>query len=223
MSGIAAALLVERLTGSSRAGFVAGVVYGFYPFHFEHYSHLELQMMQWMPLSLLALHRFLETYRWPWALAAGLCAVAQLYSSMYYAVFFSLYGGVVLAVLVLTRRPSLKRLIIPAVLSAAVAIALVLPLARAVLRGHQDEGRARPRGSAAVQRDSVRLPARALQERDLRVAHAARAGCPNGRCSLASCRSHSLPSASCRRSAPSASPTRPACCSRSMARWDSTA
>ena len=147
-SGIAAALLVERLTGSSRAGFVAGIVFGFYPYHFEHYSHLELQMMQWMPLSLLALHRFLETYRWPWALAAGLCAVAQLYSAMYYAVFFSLYGGVVLAVLVLTRRPSLKRLIIPAVLSAAVAIALVLPLARAYSEATKTKGE---RGREEVQ------------------------------------------------------------------------
>ena len=44
-----------------RRGVRVGLVFGFYPYHFEHYSHLELQMMQWMPLALLAIHRFLAT------------------------------------------------------------------------------------------------------------------------------------------------------------------
>ena len=93
LSGIAAALLVERLTGSSRAGFVAGIVFGFYPYHFEHYSHLELQMMQWMPLALLAIHRFLDTRRLALRDLAAPCRVAaQLYSSMYYGVFFAIYA-----------------------------------------------------------------------------------------------------------------------------------
>ena len=114
LSGIAAALLVERLTGSSRAGFVAGIVFGFYPYHFEHYSHLELQMMQWMPLALLAIHRFLDTRRWRYAIGAALAVAAQLYSSMYYAVFFAIYAVAVVGTLVLSRRPPLRRLLMPA-------------------------------------------------------------------------------------------------------------
>ena len=42
------------LTGSARAAFIGGLLYGFYPYRFEHYSHLELQMTYWMPLALLA-------------------------------------------------------------------------------------------------------------------------------------------------------------------------
>ena len=37
-------LLSAHLTGSPRAAFVSAVLFGFYPFRFEHYSHLELQM-----------------------------------------------------------------------------------------------------------------------------------------------------------------------------------
>jgi hypothetical protein len=128
LSGIAAALLVERLTGSSRAGFVAGIVFGFYPYHFEHYSHLELQMMEWMPLALLALHKFLGTLRLRYAVLSALCLVAQLYSSMYYAVFFSIYAAAVAMALVATRRPPIRRLIVPVAAAGVLAILLAVPL-----------------------------------------------------------------------------------------------
>ena len=62
---------------------------------FEHYSHLELQMTQWMPLGLLALHLFITTGRWPYALALALAGAAQVYSSMYYAAFFFVYATTV--------------------------------------------------------------------------------------------------------------------------------
>src|SRR6476660_3818221 len=58
-SGIAVYLLVERLTASPRAAFVAGLIYACCGYRFDHYSHLELQMTQWMPLGLLALHLLL--------------------------------------------------------------------------------------------------------------------------------------------------------------------
>ena len=120
LSGIAAALLVERLTGSWRAGFVSGIVFGFYPYHFEHYSHLELQMMQWMPLALLALHRFLETRRLRYAIGGAPGGGAALFVDN--TAFFSIYAVAVVGTLVLTRRPPLRRLLVPAV---AAAIGLV--------------------------------------------------------------------------------------------------
>ena len=55
-SGIAVYLLVERLTASPRAAFIAGLIYASCGYRFHHYSHLELQITQWMPLGLLALH-----------------------------------------------------------------------------------------------------------------------------------------------------------------------
>jgi hypothetical protein len=131
LSGLAAYLLVERLTGSAPAAFVSGLVFGFYPYHFEHYSHLELQMMQWMPLALLAIHRFLATARVRYAVAATICVTAQLYSSMYYAVFFVLYAAVVMAVLLLSVRPAWRRMLAPIAVAAVVGIVLAIPIVRA--------------------------------------------------------------------------------------------
>ena len=59
-SGVAMYALVRALTGDRAAAFVAGVAFAFYPFRFEHYSHLELQMTFWMPLALLMLHRTID-------------------------------------------------------------------------------------------------------------------------------------------------------------------
>lgn len=130
-SGIATYLLVERLTGSPPAAFIAGLIYACYPYRFEHYGHLELQMTWWMPLGLLALHLFVSTGRWRYAIGLGLAGVAQLYSSMYYAVFFLVYASAVGAGLVIAQRPSIRRLALPALAGALVAGLVAVPLARA--------------------------------------------------------------------------------------------
>ena len=57
LSGVTIFLLVRALTGRRDAAIVAGAIFALYPYRFEHYSHLELQMTMWMPLALLELHR----------------------------------------------------------------------------------------------------------------------------------------------------------------------
>ena len=139
-SGIATYLLVERLTGSPRAAFIAGLMYACYSYRFDHYSHLELQMTQWMPLGLLALHLFFSTGRWPYAIALGLAGVAQLYSSMYYAVFFLVYATVIGIGLLMIHRPPIRRIALPIVATVAVASVLTIPLARAFEAAQPSKG-----------------------------------------------------------------------------------
>jgi hypothetical protein len=143
-SALATFLLVERLTGSSRAAFVSALIYGFYPYRFEHYSHFELQMTHWMPLALIWLHRFSATLKVRDAIAVALLGAAQLYSSMYYGVFFALYAGAVLGTVLLVTRPARRRLLVPVAWAIAIAIALAVPLARPYLaaravKGDRDE------------------------------------------------------------------------------------
>ena len=140
LSGIATYVLVNRLTGSPRAAFIAAIIYGFYPYRFEHYSHLELQFTQWMPLSLLAIHRFVETARPRDAVLAALAVVAQLYSSMYYAVFFLFYGGTVFLVLAVGRKRRVGEIVKPAFIAGALALALAVPLARPYLAAQPVKG-----------------------------------------------------------------------------------
>ena len=120
-------------------------IYGFYPYRFEHYSHLELQMTHWMPLALLWLHRFVRSWRVRDALVAALCGVAQLYSSMYYGLFFSLYATAVIGTLLLLAKPGWRRLLVPVAAAVVLGIALGVPLARPYLaaqamKGERDEG-----------------------------------------------------------------------------------
>ena len=129
-SALAMYLLAERLTGSPAAAFVSGLLFGFYPYRFEHYSHFELQMTYCMPLALLALHRFVTTARTRDAVAFALLAAAQLYSSMYYAVFFTVYVTALFAALCWLTRPALQRMLVPGAIAGALALLLALPLAR---------------------------------------------------------------------------------------------
>jgi hypothetical protein len=131
ISGIATYLLVERLTGSARAAFVAGLIYACYSYRMDHLSHLELQVTQWMPLGLLALHLFVVTGRWPYAFGLAFAGVAQLYSSMYYAVFFLIYATAIGVGLLIVHRPPVRKLVLPAAAAALAATLAVVPLARA--------------------------------------------------------------------------------------------
>jgi hypothetical protein len=131
LSGVAMFLLAARLTQSPAAAFVSALIFAVYPYRFEHYSHLELQMTMWMPLALLALHRFVEHARGRDAVAAAAAVVAQLYSSMYYVVFFLLYLVPVAGVLLVVRKARVRRLV-PGVIAAGVLAAVcAFPLARA--------------------------------------------------------------------------------------------
>ena len=139
-SAAATYLLLFKWAGSARAAFVAGVVFGFYPYRFEHYSHLELQMTAWMPLTLLAVDRAIATLRLRDAGVVALCWIAQLYSSLYYGVFFALYGLAVSLVLARTRGVAVRRLVRPAVAATAVAVILAIPLARPYLAAQARKG-----------------------------------------------------------------------------------
>jgi hypothetical protein len=110
LSGVATYYFVRALTGRRDAAAVAGAVFALYPFRFEHYSHLELQMTVWMPLALWALHRAMAAGRLRDGLAAGLAFALQMLSSLYFGMFFAVYLLVVSAALWVGRRYPLRPL-----------------------------------------------------------------------------------------------------------------
>ena len=139
-AGLATFALAFRLTGSTQAAFIAGLLYGFYPYRFEHYSHLELQMTGWMPLALIGLHRFADRRRFRDALLFAACSLAQLYSSMYYGVFFSIYAAVLGTVLVRAKRVPIAQAITPLALAGALAVLGALPLVRPYAVAQEQKG-----------------------------------------------------------------------------------
>ena len=91
LSGAAMFLLVRSLTQHTGAALVAGFVFAFLPYRYMHYAHLELQMAQWMPLCLWALHRTISAGRIRDGLLTGLFLALQTLSSFYYGIFFATY------------------------------------------------------------------------------------------------------------------------------------
>jgi hypothetical protein len=75
-----------RLTGDPRAALVAAMIGAWYPFHGEHYPHLELQWVMFVPLAIVAGLRMLAAPRWPTGLAFGAAVAAQWLASMYVGV-----------------------------------------------------------------------------------------------------------------------------------------
>ncbi len=109
LSGLAAYLLVRALDLGSAAAWIAAVAFAFCTFRINHFSHLEMQMTMWMPLTLLALYRLLQTGRPRYvALTAGALA-AQWYSSMYFGLFLTVYTAVFAATLQIAWKIPLRR------------------------------------------------------------------------------------------------------------------
>jgi hypothetical protein len=118
-----------RLTGDPQAALIAALLGAWYPFHAEHYSHLELQWCMFVPLAMVALLRALAAPGWRTGALLGAVVAAQWLSSMYIGVMLMFvlvpFGLVMMAAW--RVRPS------PALLRAALALALVVVPAIAAL------------------------------------------------------------------------------------------
>ena len=89
LSGAAMCLLAHRLTGSLASGIVAGTIFAFVTFRFDHFMHLELQATIFLPLAVWCLDRAFESGRWRDMAGFGASLVLQVLSGIYYAVFLA--------------------------------------------------------------------------------------------------------------------------------------
>jgi hypothetical protein len=128
LSGVATFFLVRALTGRVDAALVSGTIFALYPYRYEHYSHLELQMTMWMPLALWGLHRTIAAGKVRDGILTGLAFALQMLSSLYYGLFLSVYMTALGAVLWLGRGAP-RRPILPLAAGAVVAALLVAPVA----------------------------------------------------------------------------------------------
>ena len=91
LAAVAFLFAALRLTGDVRASFIAGLMGGLHPFHFEHYSHLELQYFFWIPLALVATLRLLAVPSAASGVVLGLLIAGQWFSSMYFGIMLLTY------------------------------------------------------------------------------------------------------------------------------------
>jgi hypothetical protein len=129
LTGLAMFWLVRHLTGHAGAAAVAAVLYAFSHARFGQLSHVHILSHQWLPLTLLGLHRAAESGgRWrDVALAAGAFALQAL-SSGYQAFFAAIAVALFAAWLVLpATRPPLGRLVGRGALVGALVALLLAP------------------------------------------------------------------------------------------------
>ena len=74
---------------SLRAAILAGIVFAFVPYRFDHLHHLELQATIFLPLTLLYFERTLQTGSRRDAVLMTASYVAEVLSCIYYSVFLA--------------------------------------------------------------------------------------------------------------------------------------
>ena len=128
LSGVTMFILVRYLTGGIGAALVAGLLFTFCAFRLLHYSHLELQIAHWMPLTLYSVHRTLSTGRVRDGLLAGLTIALQALSSLYYGFYLVTSLACVIAALWLAGQVRWRRAGVPLLAGGLLAAAIVVPV-----------------------------------------------------------------------------------------------
>ncbi|MGE5813177.1 MAG: hypothetical protein ACM36C_01700 [Acidobacteriota bacterium] len=103
LCGVAAWALATKLTGSGLAGIIAGIVFAFAPYRYEHYFHLEILWAFWIPVTFLALHRAVDVRTVRAGLLVGLAVIGQAFGCLYYAVYLGIILTLVVPLLVQWR------------------------------------------------------------------------------------------------------------------------
>ena len=121
-------VLVERLTRNRAAAVIAGIIFAFAPYRFDHYMHMELQWTVWVPWALWAVHRTIESGRLLHGLLAGLFVGLQMLSSVYYGVFLATLLPLVAGLLLLSLPKSQALRAFGALALGGVAAAIICSL-----------------------------------------------------------------------------------------------
>jgi hypothetical protein len=148
LSGAAMFALARYLTGNRGAAIVAGIIFAFAPYRFEHIMHMEMQWTMWMPLAFLALHRTLDTGRWRYGAATGGCIALQTLSSIYYGIFLATLVGLAALLLIRDRKAPLRHVAQALGLGVAIAAIVCAVYAQPYVRVHERVGD-RPAGDVS--------------------------------------------------------------------------
>ncbi len=131
-SAAAVHLLAWRYTRDHIAALVAGMAFTFCFYRFHHgHGHLNLIWCFWIPLSFIALDRWVDRPSWVRLLAVAGIVVLQALAAWYQAVLIAVADGLfVLWLIVAEGRRLRPRHLVQGTVGAAAALACVWPFAR---------------------------------------------------------------------------------------------
>lgn len=123
-------LLVRRLSGNAHAGLLAGVAFAFCPYVMFELGRIQLVATQWIPLTVLMLHRSIAGGKLRDVVGLWLAFVLQIGTCLYYAMFLIPLLALLALVLIVRERPSrlrLLQLLAGGAVAAGVALLMVHP------------------------------------------------------------------------------------------------
>jgi hypothetical protein len=138
--------LILETTGNGGAALLSGIVYAFNGFTLVEANRVQVIHLQWWPVALVFLGRFVAEPRLKWAMGFGAALALQGLSGSYYLAFSALIAPfwLGLAFAGSARRPTLravKALAVAAVLASIPVVLLILPyLIRGLPRGRVSGG-----------------------------------------------------------------------------------
>jgi hypothetical protein len=141
ISGVGAAILARRF-GANRAGAaVAGLLFGFGPFHLNHLLHLQTMAVCWTPFAILFLDRYLETRSPRDAIGVAASVVISGLSAMYMVIFLGLMLPLHAALCwIFGRYRFERRAFVGLIATGAVAVAVLMPVISHYLRFNAEVG-----------------------------------------------------------------------------------
>ena len=141
LAGIGMWRLARRLTGRDDAAIVAGAIFAFAPARLGHIGHLQVLMSGWMPIALVALHRYIETGSRR-ALAAFTAAfIVQGLSNGYYLYFLAVPVAILAVHSLVTLSLTGRRRLAAGFAVSAVCIAVTFaPIAAVYFEVRQTHG-----------------------------------------------------------------------------------
>ena len=125
LCAIAMYALCRALGAARGAALIAGFCYAYAPFRLDNDAHLQVLSMQWMPLAILTVIRFMQRPSWLRGVAVVVTVILVGLSSAYYAVIFGTGFAALLLVEGVRRRAFFTR--------AGAGLLLTLGLAAAVV------------------------------------------------------------------------------------------
>src|SRR5580704_12288233 len=158
-SGVAMFVLARHVLGgngpATAPAVVSAAIFTMAPYRIEHYMHLELQWVMWVPLTLWAIHRAIEGPSWRYGVLGGLFLWLQILSSVYYGVFLAATAALFVLLLLVAYPRATGRALPALLLGAVLAVVLAVPYALPYLRTARTLG---ARKTAEVVTYSARLP-----------------------------------------------------------------
>ena len=121
-------VLARRLSGRADVAVVAAILFAFCPYFYSHSAHVQLLMAGGMPLSMLALHRLVDSPSMGRGAVLGVTLATQALACAYYGIFAGLMVGYGVLFFATWRRLwTVREFWIAVVIGAAVAGLIVFP------------------------------------------------------------------------------------------------